>query len=75
MNENEPINANLNQNISYNRTNNTNNKIDKLLLEEQMKCPMCNIIYDSNQHIPFVPDAGTHFANNAFLIILIVNVH
>ena len=35
MNENEPINANLNQNISYNKTNNTNNKIDKLLLFKQ----------------------------------------
>jgi hypothetical protein len=67
MNDNEPINANINQNISYNKTNNTNNKIDRLLLEEQMKCPMCNTIYDSNQHIPFVIGCGHSFCKQCIL--------
>ena len=67
MNDNEPINANINQNISYNKTNNTNNKIDKLLLEEQMKCPICNNIYDSSQHIPFVIGCGHSFCKQCIL--------
>ena len=43
--------------------NNTNNiiKIDKALLENDLKCPLCNILYDSNIHIPFVISCGHTF--------------
>ena len=36
-------------------------KIDKALLEDELRCPICNIIYDSNIHIPFVISCGHTF--------------
>ena len=61
MNENEPINPNINSEKSNNISNNNNNKIDKSLLEEQLKCPICNYIYDSDLHCPFIIKCGHTF--------------
>ena len=59
MTENKPTNKN--QDTSYNKTNTNITKIDKSLLEDQLKCPICNSLYDSNSHIPFVISCGHTF--------------
>ena len=43
--------------------NNNNNiiKIDKAILENDLKCPICNVLYDSNIHIPLVISCGHTF--------------
>ena len=40
---------------------NNNIKIDKTLLEDELRCPICKIYYDSNIHIPFVISCGHTF--------------
>ena len=62
MNENEIINFNILSNkSSSNNININNNKIDKSLLEEQLKCPICNNLYDTDLHSPFVIKCGHSF--------------
>ena len=43
--------------------NNNNNiiKIDKAIIENDLKCPICNVLYDSNIHIPLVISCGHTF--------------
>ena len=49
MNENEPVNPNIHsEKSSSNNINSNNNKIDRSQLEEQLKCLICNNIYDSS---------------------------
>ena len=44
-----------------NNNNSNNIKIDKILLEEELKCLICKSIYDSNNHSPFVVGCGHTF--------------
>ena len=68
MNEKEAFNINLysNKSSSSNLQVN-NNKIDKSLLEEQLKCPICNILYDSEVHSPFVIKCGHTFCKQCII--------
>ena len=43
------------------KNNNSNIKVDRILLEEELRCPICKIIFDSNIHIPFVISCGHTF--------------
>ena len=43
------------------KESNNNIKIDKILLEEDLRCPICKILYDSNIHIPFIIGCGHTF--------------
>ena len=47
--------------IPDSQKNSNNIKIDKILLEEELRCPICKILYDSNNHIPFVISCGHTF--------------
>ena len=68
MNEKEAFNINLysNKSSSSNLQVN-NNKIDKSLLEEQLKCPICNLLYDSEIHSPFVIKCGHTFCKQCII--------
>ena len=49
-------------------TNHSNNiTIDKFLLEEQLKCDLCNNFYDSTTHIPFVVKCGHTFCKQCII--------
>ena len=59
MNQKEYKNIRINSDLSNNNENII--KIDKILLEEELRCPICKILYDSNNHIPFVISCGHTF--------------
>ena len=62
MNEKETNNLNnIPNKSSLNNINNINNKIEISLLEEYLKCPICNTLYDSDSHLPFVIKCGHSF--------------
>ena len=68
MNEKEPNNLNIYSNkSSSSNLNSNNNKIDKSLLEEQLKCSICKNIYDSEIHFPFVIKCGHTFCKQCIL--------
>ena len=56
-----------NINISPSKSINYNNKIDRLLLEEHLKCPSCKILYDSELHLPFVVKCGHSFCKQCII--------
>ena len=63
------LKENINKHILSDLTNNNSNniKIDKVLLEEELRCPICKIFYDSNIHIPFVINCGHTFCKKCIL--------
>ena len=62
MTEKEAININIysNKSSSSNLLQN-NNKIEKSLLEEQLKCSICNNLYDTEIHYPYIIKCGHTF--------------
>ena len=54
---------------SASKTNMLNNNIviDKSFLEEQLKCDICNNLYDSTFHIPFVVKCGHTFCRECIV--------
>ena len=44
-----------------NNINSNNIKLDVLIFEEELRCPICKTFYDSNIHIPFVISCGHTF--------------
>ena len=67
VNGNDPIIINNKQNSSDNNFNISNIKIDKSLLEDQLKCPLCNVLYDSDTYIPYVITCGHSFCKQCIL--------
>ena len=68
MNEKDAININIYSNKSSSSNLMQNNiKIDKSIIEEQLKCPICNNLYDTENHYPFVIKCGHTFCKQCII--------
>ena len=68
MNEKEDNNIKTNSiKSSSNNLNIIDIKIDKILFEEYLKCPKCNVLYDTDLHSPFVIKCGHSFCKQCIM--------